>query len=290
MEADRREIIGGSDVAPILGMSPWTSPLDVWREKVGPEECQRQGIEPLERQDSEPMRWGRLLEPILCQQAAERTSLPLGPAFQVRQDWRQASIDATLGGDPLEVKTSRRDEDWGDAGTDGVPIYYLTQVAWYLALTGKSRAYVAALFGGNDFRVYNVWRDEKIEATMLAKVAEWRERHILAKVPPAPTTEDEAKVRWSRVFDGKTAPVEPVAASIQELRALQRQAKDIEEAIDACKTAIRSYARDAEALVLPDGTPAVSLKLTNVAEQTIVRKATQYRALRILKAADKVMA
>ena len=31
---DRTTTIGGSDVAAILGLSPWRSPLDVWREKA----------------------------------------------------------------------------------------------------------------------------------------------------------------------------------------------------------------------------------------------------------------
>jgi len=31
----RRQGIGGSDAAAILGMNPWKSPMDVWLEKTG---------------------------------------------------------------------------------------------------------------------------------------------------------------------------------------------------------------------------------------------------------------
>lgn len=32
--AARRKGLGGSDIAPILGLSPWTSPLQTWRRKT----------------------------------------------------------------------------------------------------------------------------------------------------------------------------------------------------------------------------------------------------------------
>jgi hypothetical protein len=43
---DRTKTIGGSDVAAILGLSPWRSPLDVWREKTLGEADQRDTLLP----------------------------------------------------------------------------------------------------------------------------------------------------------------------------------------------------------------------------------------------------
>ena len=34
---DRKLGIGGSDIAPIMGLSPYSTPLDVYREKMNPE-------------------------------------------------------------------------------------------------------------------------------------------------------------------------------------------------------------------------------------------------------------
>jgi phage-type endonuclease len=58
----RQTGIGGSDVAPILGISKWTTPLDVYNEKVADTPTEK---------DSDPMEWGRRLEPVIRQAYAE---------------------------------------------------------------------------------------------------------------------------------------------------------------------------------------------------------------------------
>lgn len=62
----RRRGIGGSDVAAILGLSKWHSPLDVYRDKIG---------EGADQPDSPAMEWGRRLEPVIREKYAEATGL-----------------------------------------------------------------------------------------------------------------------------------------------------------------------------------------------------------------------
>lgn len=33
---DRSKFLGGSDIAAVLGISPWKSPVDLWRDKTTP--------------------------------------------------------------------------------------------------------------------------------------------------------------------------------------------------------------------------------------------------------------
>lgn len=61
----RKRGIGGSDAAAALGMSPWKTQLELYLEKRG--ELMAPDI------DSEAMLWGRVLEPVIRQQYAERT-------------------------------------------------------------------------------------------------------------------------------------------------------------------------------------------------------------------------
>jgi predicted phage-related endonuclease len=58
----------------------------------------------------------------------------------------------------LECKTASpfNQSDWGDLGTDEVPMNYLMQCLWYLAITNLERCDVAVLFGSSDFRIYEV--------------------------------------------------------------------------------------------------------------------------------------
>jgi putative phage-type endonuclease len=63
----RRSGIGGSDIAAILGLSPYATPLDVFRSKV----------ENYVQSDSWAFRRGRLLEPVVAQIYAEETGAML---------------------------------------------------------------------------------------------------------------------------------------------------------------------------------------------------------------------
>lgn len=60
----RKSGIGGSDVAAVLGMSPWRSPMDVWLEKTG-------RSEPVEENDA--MYWGKKLEALVADRYCEET-------------------------------------------------------------------------------------------------------------------------------------------------------------------------------------------------------------------------
>ena len=89
MTIDRTKTIGGSDVAAILGLSPWRSPLDVWREKTLGEADQR---------DTPAMQAGVRFEPVI-----------LGRYLATNDRWR-----ATASPEP----TARR-ERAGDPREDG---------------------------------------------------------------------------------------------------------------------------------------------------------------------------
>ena len=62
----RKSGLGGSDIAAVLGLSKWASPMDVWYQKRGL-------VDPLE--ESNAMRRGRLLEPAIAEWYAEETGL-----------------------------------------------------------------------------------------------------------------------------------------------------------------------------------------------------------------------
>ena len=46
---DRKLGIGGSDIAPIMGLSPWSTPLDVYRDKMNPAVIYEEESEDLKR-------------------------------------------------------------------------------------------------------------------------------------------------------------------------------------------------------------------------------------------------
>lgn len=69
----------------------------------------------------------------------------------------------------LECKTANpyTSGDWGEVGSDQVPMSYLCQCVWYMAITGLERADLAVLFGNSDFRIYQITRDKELEEMIL---------------------------------------------------------------------------------------------------------------------------
>src|SRR5690625_7631762 len=62
----------------------------------------------------------------------------------------------------LEVKTDGQDDadTWGRNGTDEIPLYYRTQVQWYLDVLGLEWAHVADLTARQQLRYYIERPDE----------------------------------------------------------------------------------------------------------------------------------
>lgn len=181
---ERRKGIGGSDVAAIMGLSAYRTPYQVWLDKtIGSTD---------DVSDKPAVMWGNILEHIIGEHYAEqhpdRTVRRVnGMLRSIERPWAQASLDyevrdPELGWGILEIKTAgwRREDDW----SDGVPIYYVTQVAHYLSVSGRPFADVAVLIAGQDYREYRVMRDEEDIETVNRAVDEFWRDHVESGVAP----------------------------------------------------------------------------------------------------------
>jgi putative phage-type endonuclease len=243
--AQRRTGIGGSDVAAILGLSRWKSPLDVYLDKTG---------QAASTAETEPMRWGTLLEPVILAEFSRRTGVAVEKPRDIIRDpgfpWMLASLD---GWAPeleavVEVKTARTSDGWGDDGSGEIPAYYQTQVAHYMAVTGATIAFVPVLIGASEFRVYQVERDEVLIRDMVEAERVFWHDHVLAGVPPEPVNASDAARLWSR-DSGETIEVAgEVADDVEELRHLKAQAKEIEERIGSIEDRLKVAFRDSSAI------------------------------------------
>jgi len=238
---ERRTGIGGSDVAAILGMSRFATPLDVYLDKKGLSES---------REVSEQMLWGTLLEPIVRDQFCSRTGFALRempPLIRSEtHPFMVASLDGmTDHGEIVEVKTAGRSDGWGEDGSDEIPPYYHTQVCHYLAVTGARIAYVPVLIGGQDFRIYQVGRDETfIENVIEAERAFWHD-HVLAGVPPEATNAADASRLWRR-DNGEAIEVDVGTADIiARLKSLKEDRRTIDEQVEFFEDALKVTFRDA---------------------------------------------
>lgn len=230
----RRAGIGGSDVAAILGMSPWRTPLEVYLDKRG---------EAAPDFDNESMIWGRALEPVIRQQYAERTgrevAVPASILVHPKHEFMLANLDGVTDDDRvLEVKTARSGQDWGEPGSAEIPEVYALQVQHYLAVTGFVVADVAVLIGGSDFRIYEVPADPELQGLMIEAEATFWQR-VIDGNPPDPVSFAEAQLRFGR--SAATGAVEAdtyVITAVNELRDVRGQLKALEAREEAAKAVV----------------------------------------------------
>lgn len=247
--------IGGSDVAAILGLSKWNTPRGVWEQKVGI-------AQPVE--DNPAMFWGRTLEPVVRQHYSDQTGrevrIPTDLLRSPQYTFMIANVDGvTADRRIVEIKTARDGRDWGEPGTDEIPIYYICQVQHYMAVTGFDVADVAVLIGGSDFRLYEIHADVEFQSLMVEKEAEFWEC-VTSKAPPAPVSYQDMLAAFKTSKSVEVVASGEIRSYVHRLKVLSAQIKQMEEEHEACKAAIMGAMGEADTLVAPDGKPLVTWK------------------------------
>jgi predicted phage-related endonuclease len=165
----------------------------VWLEKTG-----RADPEP-DQASLERMRWGNLLEPVLLREWDDRNPAYIltggaGLYADAEYPWMLATVDGlaftpdqTLAG-IVEAKTGshRALAQWADEET---PVYYVTQVQWYMRILGAPRAFVCALLDTNTYVERVIERDEDLIAGLVEVAAEFWDYVVHDEPPPVDGSE-----------------------------------------------------------------------------------------------------
>lgn len=256
---DRAEYIGGSAISAILGVNPFRTRLQLYLEIIG---------EVKEVVDAEKARFfkrRKRQEPIVAETLAEDNGYDVirlstdadpnryrdeqVPYFAAEVDFelrvnsyllRDHPVLAALPEDTVlngEIKTVHplNVRDFGEDGSDIVPDYYTAQVLWGLGVTGRPAALLAALIGVDELRCYPILRDEETIAWMREEARRFWEEHVVPRVPPPPTTLEDAKQMFRR-FNGRPCELDDAAfaalKTVEACRATVRAAKEEQEAAE----------------------------------------------------------
>lgn len=258
---DRRKFMGGADVAAVFGVSPWLTPFGLYEKKTNP--FPDEDITPEKRKFFARR---KRQEPVIAEMLADeygivvtRLSLDEDPNryvdpeypflaaeidfeflmspevrahFPDRPDFAAIPDGTLLNG---EIKTVHpfKASEWGEQGSEEVPIHYAAQIMHGLGVTRRPAALVAALFGLDILMCFPVMRDEETIAAMREKVVTFWTGNVLAGVPPAPVNVDDVKRMYSK-FNGKPVDLSDEAFEalngIETVRARKKQAdQDLEE-------------------------------------------------------------
>ena len=254
---DRSKYIGGSDIGAILGLSRFRSPIEVWMEKTGKE---------TKRPDSLPLRFGSFAEEFVASEYARATSFELihdeSIYIHPEHSFMCAHMDrfvleggaASSTSTPtriLECKTANpfSSGEWGEAGSDEVPMSYLCQCIWYMAITNINKVDLAVLFGNSDFRIYEIARDLELEQVILQKAKLFWDEYVLKDIAPPAQNEADCQTLFSKGDPTKSAQAQSETLELTKRLALLNSEIDFrEDEISAIKQNIMNQMGEAETL------------------------------------------
>jgi putative phage-type endonuclease len=263
--------LGGSDMAAVLGLSPYKSAVDVWLEKTGRAAPQDGTLQ---------MRFGSYAEEFVAREYSDATGRavqrfnpmlrhPDYPMVIGHIDRLVVPDGAKIAAHKREIRTDRLLEcktasafaasnaaEWGLAGTDNVPTQYLVQIAVYAALTGCQYADLAVLFGNQELRVYNLRRDLELEREILARAAEWWKRHIEGDIEPDPRDEADVLKLYPRDNQLACEATAEVSEAVKRLAAIKLGIKKLEDDEQAERDIITAHMGEAGVLTYQGSTLA----------------------------------
>jgi len=246
----RKSGIGGSEVAAILGISPWKSAVDVYREKTESLPAQQ------ELDINDPRYWGHAHEPQVIkayEKSTGNTVKSVDTLFDKEHPFLMANIDGfTHDRVVIEAKTTSSTKGWGDEGTDQIPQYYLTQVAHYAYITDCKHVDIAVLFFGNRFKLYRYERNEKLEQAIKAKLIDFWLNNVQKVIPPEPKTLADVNYLYKAREEPVTANSETIE-TINQIRDVSQQIAELKAKKDALEISVKTFMKDNSILLNDDG-------------------------------------
>ena len=265
--------IGGSDMPIILGLSSYKTPYQLYLEK--------KGIISDGDKMSPVQYWGNRLESIIRDEFALRNNVTIETPDTIIHpfyDFLRANLDGYIKEweSVLEVKfaTQFMAQEWGEDGSDFIPMAYLVQVAHYCAITNADSAYIAVLIGGHDYRQYKYSRDLELENTLFKAASDFWDA-VQKDLPPPAVNQIDLKLMFPSHQVGKSVNVsEDIFEHLKNLNEIKKKIKELQEIEETNKFNIMQYMNDAECLTDEDGRPLVTWKANKRGSRTFLLKGT----------------
>lgn len=243
--------IGGSQIAAVLGLNPYKSPLQQWRELKGVEKPE----------PTAAMRRGMVAEAFI--QNFYQSEHKVEYAFvqhQMQRGAARGTFDAlTKDGVLIDFKSSALCKE-------SVPTAYRMQLIWYAGLAKmeglevKSLRLIAA-DGFFNMYIHELPYDDELFQLMDTKAGEWYDRHIIHGIEPEPTVKEKAEMLQSVVSTGiKVTDDEVIKSKIQDLREYKEKVAGITKKIEALEAEIKAEIGEAEGLADQYGNLLVTWK------------------------------
>jgi putative phage-type endonuclease len=287
-EIDRTKFLGGSDIASILGVSPWRNRVDLWADKITP----RSG----DSQNAAAKRRGHRLEPYIIDMIREEHGLEIVHRNERYIDadvpFFAAEIDAETADENIEIKTVHpfKAKEWGDTGTDALPLHYVAQVQWGLGVRRRERCRVFALIG-DELKPYTVDRDDELIRAMREQAIDFWTQYVMPKkMPPIDYEAKNVIQTLKRLYPGTDGTVIEANAMHEHWRAVYETASEMaakyEGILEGAKAHLLAEMGNACAIEFGDGKAFVRKEVKKKA-YTVDYPASRYIDFRLGKIKEK---
>lgn len=246
----RKDGIGASEVASVVGLNPWETPYQLWRKKLGIDPAQPENF---------AMKAGHYLEDAVAHfyaDASGRTIInsskddfmfvdPEKPFLRVSPDrtfWLGSKRNNDKG--ILECKTTQRNID-----PDDLPKHWFCQVQMNLGVAGYTQGSLAWLCSGREFGYKDITFAPDFYAWLVEEVERFWKDNVLGKKEPDAICVQDVLTKYNRHTDGKQVEVgDELFEAYKELKDLKKQMA----AMDAHKVDLENKLKmafnDAEAI------------------------------------------
>jgi putative phage-type endonuclease len=254
----RKQGIGGSEAAAVLGISPWVSPLTLYLRKLN--------MMP-EQDSSERMQWGLDLEDAVAAYYERETGRKLysPKPFTIFQNkkhpFMQCTIDRLIeqfddrGPGVVQIKTAGPGllSDWQEE----LPLYYQVQIQHEMAVMGYAWGSLAVFFGDYKGLIVDVNRNDRFTEILVEKEGEFWDRIQNQDPPPVDDSESSKQALHFQYSQdsGETIPLPGDALHWDEgLQAAKTAKKIAEKEIRELENKIKEELGFNTFGVLPNGT------------------------------------
>lgn len=252
--------IGASEVATVVGLNPYETPLELWQRKVG--------IEP-PKEETAAMRRGHFCEDAVAQWWAHETGREIIQSSAVdfmfidrEKDFLRVSPDRTFwlpdaarnddNKGILECKTTNMKVD-----PDDLPKQWFCQVQMNLGVAGYSHGSIAWMGFGFEFGYVDIEFVPDFYDMLVDAVQKFWNVNVLGKVEPDPVNVKDFLTKYRKHTDGKVIEVgDEILDAYHELKEVKQQIAELDERKNTLEDTLKMSFADAEAIAYDGATLA----------------------------------
>ncbi len=239
---ERKKGIGGSDIAALLGLDKYKTPLDVYNDKQPDAQ---------EKEQTEDMLRGQMLEDFVAKMYGQLSGeKPRKSPYMIythpEYEFLKASPDRFYGPRKspyiLECKTIAK-----SVTHDDVPLRWICQLQHTMLCAGAEKGTIAWCSPpGFSIEWLEFDADPELHKMIIERASSFWAENVVAGVPPAAMTSGDVEMLFPVEFFGKEIEAtEETLAHIVNYRELRAARKKIEDAMSELSDALKSYMLDA---------------------------------------------